>query len=141
MIVAICTGGFDPIHPGHIKYLESAKMKADILVVGLNSDAWLTRKKGKPFMNYNERMEIVQALRCVDYAISFNDSDDTALDAISVVREKFPQAELLFCNGGDRNEENILELAHTDTNLKFVFGVGGRTKTISSSQLLRDWND
>lgn len=140
MKVAICTGGFDPIHPGHIKYLEAAKKKADILVVGLNSDDWLVRKKGKAFMSWKERMEIVRALRCVNYVLAYDDSDDTSLVAITEVRKKFPTAQILFCNGGDRTKENIPELSHDDNNLKFIFGVGGKTKTISSSQLLENWN-
>jgi len=139
--IAICTGGFDPIHAGHIKYLEAAKKKADILVVGLNSDQWLERKKGKAFMSWKDRMEIIRALRCVDYVLAYDDSDDTSLVAITEVRNKFPLDQILFCNGGDRTKENIPELSHDDANLKFVFGVGGKTKVTSSSQLLRNWDE
>ena len=61
--IVLVTGGFDPLHTGHIAYFKSAKEKGDELWVGLNSDNWLTEKKGKPFMNINERKEIIQNLQ------------------------------------------------------------------------------
>jgi D-beta-D-heptose 7-phosphate kinase/D-beta-D-heptose 1-phosphate adenosyltransferase len=62
MKVVLVTGGFDPLHSGHVSYFNAAKRLGDILVVGLNSDEWLTRKKGRPFMNLDERMRIVSEL-------------------------------------------------------------------------------
>ena len=74
--VVLVTGGFDPIHSGHISLLNSAKQIAPMsaLAVGVNSDDWLSRKKGKPFMPFSERINIVRALKVVDNVIEFNDS-------------------------------------------------------------------
>jgi cytidyltransferase-like protein len=58
--IVLITGGFDPLHSGHIAYFKAAKKLGDTLVVGVNSDAWLTRKKGSPFMSFDERMTIVK---------------------------------------------------------------------------------
>ena len=75
MKIVIVTGGFDPLHSGHIAYFEAAKQLGDRLVVGLNSDAWLTRKKGRPFMPMSERRAIIENLNMVDRVIEFDDSD------------------------------------------------------------------
>ena len=80
--IVLVTGGFDPLHSGHIAYFKAAKSLGNKLIVGLNSDEWLTRKKGKPFMPFNERIEIINELSVVDEVISFDDSDDTACGAI-----------------------------------------------------------
>ena len=85
-MLVLCTGGFDPIHSGHIEYLNAASKMGDTLVVGLNSDEWLIRKKGKAFMPWAERKCILEALRCVDSVIDFDDSDGTAKDAINKVK-------------------------------------------------------
>jgi len=76
--VVVATGGFDPIHSGHIAYLEEASKLGAILIVGVNSDQWLTRKKGYPFMPATERQAIVKALKCVDHTVMFDDSDGSA---------------------------------------------------------------
>ena len=81
--VILVTGGFDPLHSGHIAYFKAAKEIGDYsLCVGVNSDAWLTRKKGKPFMTIDERVSIIKELKCVDVVIEFRDHDDSACDAI-----------------------------------------------------------
>ena len=82
MDVVLVTGGFDPLHSGHLAYFKAAKQLGDKLIVGLNSDEWLIRKKGKPFMPFHERIEIIKGLSVVDEVISFDDSDDTACGAI-----------------------------------------------------------
>jgi len=90
--LVLVTGGFDPLHSGHIAYFKAAKQLASYggkLIVGVNSDAWLQRKKGKPFMPYKERIKIVQELSCVDRCISFDDNDDTANGAILNVVTQF----------------------------------------------------
>lgn len=139
MKVVIVTGGFDPIHSGHISYFRSARLLGDILIVGLNSDEWLTRKKGKSFMEWKERKEIIQELRMVDRVISFDDSDNTGRDAIHVTRRIFPNAELIFANGGDRAKENTAEQDIKDDKLSFAFGVGGTDKKNSSSWILNNF--
>ena len=108
--VVLVTGGFDPIHSGHIAYFESARKLGDCLVVGLNSDDWLTRKKGRYFMPSTERVEIVQALEPVDHVILFDDSDGSAVQAIANCKELFPDSQIIFANGGDRTNKNIPEI-------------------------------
>ena len=139
MRIVIATGGFDPIHSGHINYLNCAKQLGDLLIVGVNSDAWLERKKGKAFLPYEERVAIVSNLKSVDAVVEFDDSDGSATDSIRKVREKYPNANLVFANGGDRTKENIPEMSLVDSNLEFVFAVGGDTKQNSSSWILQEW--
>ena len=137
MKIVIVTGGFDPVHSGHISYLNHADHLGDHLVVGLNSDAWLARKKGRPFMPWRERMVVLGNLHMVDDVIDFDDSDGTAIDAIRRVREKYPNDEIVFANGGDRTRDNIPEMMFDD--VEFVFGVGGEDKANSSSWILDEW--
>jgi cytidyltransferase-like protein len=139
MKIVLVTGGFDPIHSGHIAYINSARQLGDYLVVGINSDAWLERKKGRAFMTWNEREAIVSSLKNVGRVVKFNDSDGTAKDAIKQVRNIFPDQQIVFANGGDRTAVNIPEMDTKDTNVEFVFGVGGEDKRNSSSWILQDW--
>ena len=138
--IVLVTGGFDPIHSGHIEYLHSAKELGKILVVGLNSDEWLTRKKGRPFMPFRERQSVIENLKMVDKVISFDDSDDTARGAIFKVMSTFGYGKkIIFANGGDRVEENVPEHDTYDNIVEFVYGVGGVTKKNSSSWILNEW--
>ena len=137
--IVLITGGFDPLHSGHIAYFKAAKELGDILVVGVNSDAWLTRKKGSPFMPYKERSEIVRNIVGVDFVIDFDDADNSAKHAIWMVRQSYPQDRIIFANGGDRTHINIPEMDIKDDNLEFAFGVGGFDKANSSSWILQDW--
>ena len=139
--IVIASGGFDPIHSGHIQYLNEAKKLGDLLFVAANSDEWLTRKKGKPFLNWAERATILSNLKSVDFVIEFDDSDGSAKDAILHIREKNPLAKIIFANGGDRTKENIPEMDIKDDNLEFVFAVGGDTKANSSSWILKSWQN
>jgi cytidyltransferase-like protein len=139
--IVIVTGGFDPIHSGHIKYIMEARKLGDYLVVGLNSDEWLIRKKGARFMPFSERSEILSAIRWVDMTISFDDDDNSAKDAILKIRRMFPTNKIIFANGGDRNQTNIPEMSVEDDNLEFVFGVGGEHKSNSSSWILNEYKN
>ena len=139
MNIVICTGGFDPCHSGHIEYFKEARKLGDRLVVGLNSDAWLSRKKGRPFMPWEDRLAVVSNIRGVDWAIEFNDSDNTAIDAIRQVQAQFPNDKIIFANGGDRTQHNIPEMCIS--NVDFVFGVGGTDKRNSSRWLLNKWKE
>ena len=137
MKIVIVTGGFDPIHSGHLAYFKAAKKLGDKLVVGLNSDAWLTRKKGKPFMPISERFALVSELACVDEVVIYNDNDNSSCDAIQLIKDRYPNNQIIFANGGDRTKENIPEMVFND--VEFAFGVGGSDKKNSSSWILEDW--
>ena len=137
MKIVIVTGGFDPIHSGHIALLKEAKNLGHALAVGLNSDEWLRRKKGHEFMPWSERSAIIENLKMVDVVFSFDDSDGSAIDAIKRVKEVYPEDELIFANGGDRTKDNIPEMVFED--VEFVFGVGGEDKKNSSSWILDEW--
>ena len=138
--VTIVTGGFDPLHSGHIAYFKAAKKFGNPLCVGVNSDEWLTRKKGKPFMTITERMSIIKELKCVDLAIEFRDDDNSACDVIKMALEIYDK--VLFCNGGDRGSVNTPEYERyrNDKRVEFKFGVGGTDKKNSSSWILKKWN-
>lgn len=141
--MVLVTGGFDPLHSGHIALFKAARALGDHLIVGLNSDAWLTRKKGRPFMPFEERAAIVKELGCVDEVIGFNDKDDSACAAImQVLSTKSSTWNLIFANGGDRTNTTTPEYAvwgnHPD--VEFAWGVGGTDKKNSSSWLLKEWN-
>ncbi len=135
--IVVVSGGFDPIHSGHIAYFKAAKALGDELIVGINSDEWLIRKKGKAFMPMHERQAVVQSIRYVDYVIQFNDDDDSAILLLKLVKQTWPNDKIIFANGGDRNESNNREISVED--VKFVYGVGGSMKLNSSSKILHDW--
>ena len=140
--IALVTGGFDPLHSGHIKYFESARKLADYLVVGFNSNEWLKNKKGKYLLSRKERVVILNALSLVDETIVFDDSNGTAVEAINDLKVKYPESKIIFCNGGDRDIKNIPEyrLFSQDKQVIFEFGVGGVEKLNSSSKILEKWS-
>jgi cytidyltransferase-like protein len=137
MKIVLCTGGFDPLHSGHIEYFREAKKLGDQLIVGVNSDNWLTNKKGRAFMSYRERSLIVSAIDCVDAVYQFDDSDGTACNFIKNMKEQYPTDTIIFANGGDRTATNIPEVIIPD--VLFKFGVGGENKANSSSWILDEW--
>ena len=141
MKVVLVTGGFDPLHPGHIEYFKAAKKLGDELHVGLNSDEWLTRKKGRPFMKFEDRAAIIEELSVVDKVISFDDSDDTACGAIYKTMATHSGIQIIFANGGDRTNTTTPEWKtyHDFSNVDFAFGVGGENKMNSSSWILDEW--
>jgi cytidyltransferase-like protein len=135
--IVLVTGGFDPIHSGHISYINAAKNLGDILVVGVNSDDWLRRKKGQEFMPSSERIDIIQNLKAVNHCILFDDTENHAIEAIRNVKSMYPGDHIIFANGGDRTEDNIPEMI--EPGVEFVFGVGGEDKKNSSSWILQEW--
>lgn len=140
--IVLITGGFDPLHSGHIAYFKAAKALGDMLIVGVNSDAWLTRKKGSPFMPIWERYELIQNLKMVDQAVFFDDRADADGSARHFIKETlalYPNDEIIFANGGDRTDKNIPEMDIQDSRLSFLFGVGGEDKKNSSSWILQEW--
>ena len=137
MKIVLVTGGFDPVHSGHIAYFKAARELGDKLYVGLNSDAWLRRKKGSAFMPWSERAAVVAAMHVVDRIIEFDDADGSSCAAIEAVKLLHPDHEIVFANGGDRTAVNIPEMAVQD--VIFKFGVGGEDKKNSSSWILEEW--
>ena len=137
--VSLVTGGFDPIHSGHIAYFERAKDLSDYLVVGLNTNEWLTRKKGQYFLPWIERAEIIRHLDMVDAVVSWEDEDDSACGAIAKCLDI--AGKVVFCNGGDRIKTNTPEITGygDDPRVEFKFAIGGDDKMNSSSWILNDY--
>ena len=131
VVVAVC-GGFDPIHVGHIKHFRDAKNLGDILVVMLNTDDWLRKKKGYIFMSFEERKEIIESIRYVDKVIPVIDANGSVAKTLEQLKPD------IFAKGGDRTIDNIPE-SEVDVcerlGIKMVFGVGGG-KVQSSSWLI-----
>jgi len=136
----VVSGGFDPIHEGHIAMFKEAAAKSDGIIVLLNSDEWLARKKGRAFMNSVTRKEVCGGMKNVIAVFEFDDSDNSACDGVRVAREHYPDARLVFANGGDRNAGNIPEHAACEKhNVELEFAVGGEDKKNSSSWILNKW--
>ena len=135
MKLAIVSGGFDPVHVGHIELFERAKSLADDLIVIVNTDEFLTNKKGEPFMPLKERMTIIQALKPVKLTIKSIDKDQTVCDSVKFVNEMYKKKydEIMFCNGGDRTsgentpEHKICE----EIGVKTVYGLGDKIQSSS----------
>tara|TARA_R100000234_G_C4838474_1_gene110020 strand:- start:47 stop:508 length:462 start_codon:yes stop_codon:yes gene_type:complete len=141
--VIILSGGFDPVHKGHIRmFREAANLGANV-IIGLNSDEWLTRKKGKPFMKWNERAEILESCKFISQVLPIDDYDDTAKDIIVKVCKLYNNEDfkIYFANGGDRGKRNVPELdVCKNLNVVMLWGVGGG-KIQSSSWLINGGKD
>lgn len=137
--IVVVSGGFDPLHSGHIALFQSARALGDKLIVAVNSDDWLARKKGQAFMPWAERANIIDGIECVDEVIDFDDTDNTAKSAIQKVLDFYQSDTIIFANGGDRNNANIPEMDITSPRLMFEFSIGGDDKKNSSSWILEEW--
>ena len=138
MKIVVVSGGFDPIHSGHIEYFKSAKEHGDKLIVALNSDQRLEKKKGKFFMPFEERFSIVSSIHFVDQVVQFEDDHmGSCIKALEKIKLQYPNDEIIFANGGDRNKKNIPEMSID--GIKFLFSVGGDNKKNSSSWILNKW--
>ena len=135
-VVAV-SGGFDPVHPGHLSYLIESKKYGDVLAVIVNGDWFLTAKKGKPFQDLKTRSQIISAIRGVDYVVPFEiEGDMSVCKALEIMRPD------VFTNGGDRKEKDSIaewEICQKN-NIKLVTGVG-LDKKWSSSWFLKDWHE
>ena len=138
--VVLVTGGFDPIHSGHISYFNRARELSDRLIVGVNSDDWLIKKKGQYFLPWRERVEIISNLRMVDDVITVPD-DDKGSACGSIAKCLEIADKVIFCNGGDRDKTNIpeMDMYGDHPSVKFKFGIGGDDKMNSSSWILHDY--
>ena len=139
MTIVVISGGFDPIHSGHISYINSAAALGEKLVVLLNSDSWLQKKKNKEFMSFSERKIILESIKGVDMVLDFDDDEQgSCIFGLKKVKSMFPNEKITFCNGGDRNNNNIPEMSIK--GISFEFGVGGNEKQNSSSWILKNWS-
>jgi glycerol-3-phosphate cytidylyltransferase/D-beta-D-heptose 7-phosphate kinase/D-beta-D-heptose 1-phosphate adenosyltransferase len=136
--ISIVSGYFNPIHIGHLQMIKAARELAPHLVVIVNNDRQQLLKKGRILMTEEDRHAIVAELRCVDEAYVAVDDDATVVASLRALRERYPDAELLFCNGGDRSpagdaapEADLAE----EIGLQMVYGVGGEDKADSSSRI------
>ena len=137
----IVSGGFDPIHEGHIEMIKASYQSSDGVIVLVNSDEWLCRKKGKNFQNIKTRKAILENIKGVIDVLEFDDQDNSACDGIRKARAKYFNDKLVFANGGDRGKDNIPETAVcAECFVDLEFGVGGDNKANSSSWILSEWN-
>jgi D-beta-D-heptose 7-phosphate kinase/D-beta-D-heptose 1-phosphate adenosyltransferase len=135
-IVVAVSGGFDPIHIGHIRMFEKAKAYGDELVVILNNDNWLKKKKGAAFMPEEERKEVIEALRVVDRVFltkhGKNPKDMSVSKELRAIRPH------IFANGGDRKVDNVPEVAVCNSiGCEMIFNIGKGGKVQSSSWLIQ----
>lgn len=122
----VLSGGFDPMHVGHIRMIQHARDMAALVVVGVNSDDWLQRRRGRVLTKFEERCEIVASIRGVTSAVGFDDKDDTAVALIKMVCRLSPGAKIAFGNGGDRTSTNVPEVVICqELGVDLVWGVGG----------------
>ncbi len=132
----VCTsGGFDPVHPGHLSCFFDSKQYGDTLVVIVNGDGFLTRKKGAPFMDLKTRMDILTFVQGIDYIIPFEiEGDQTVIEALKRVKPH------VFTKGGDRIDETSIPEWNTckEHNIEVISGVG-YDKLWSSSDFLKEW--
>lgn len=139
--IVLVSGGFDPVHSGHISLIQEASKYGDVVVL-LNSDEWLKAKKGKVFLPYKEREMIMGSIKNVIDVISFDDSDTTCIEGIKKTIMKYPNYKIKFANGGDRNNKSHPESIFCKNNdVKTLWEIGGNTKKNSSSWILKRWEE
>ena len=143
-VISIVSGGFDPIHPGHIMMMKDCLKFSNYLIVGVNSNKWLINKKGNYFMDIQHRIYVVNSLNVVNETMEFEDDDKGSANNLLIkIRNKYSNDKIIFANGGDRSDSSkILEFETAKQyNIDLKFGIGGSHKESSSSDLLRRWSE
>ena len=143
-IISIVSGGFDPIHPGHIMMMKDCLKFSNYLIVGVNSNKWLINKKGNYFMDIQHRLYVVSSLNVVNETMEFEDDDKGSANNLLIkIRNKYSNDKIIFANGGDRSDSSkILEFETAKQyNIDLKFGIGGSHKESSSSDLLNRWSE
>lgn len=135
--IVIISGGFDPLHSGHIALLEQAAGLGDVHVL-LNSDMWLTKKKGRPFMPWDERAVVLQAIKHVTAVVAFDDGDGTACNGIYCLFQNHPSRRFIYCVGETKRHKSPETALCEGLGMACEWGVGGQ-KTQSSSHFLDRW--
>jgi len=133
----ILSGYFNPLHGGHLDMIEEGRGMGDHLIVVVNNDVQQLLKKGKIILDQDNRARLINALKGVDEVVLSIDDDPTQIKTLRSIAEKYPDDELIFGNGGDRNSVEEIpegEVAR-EKNIKLVFGVGGDTKSDSSTRI------
>lgn len=140
--IAIVSGYFNPIHVGHLRMIKAARELAPHLIVIVNNDQQQVMKKGRVLMTEEDRLAIVSELRSVDEAVIAVDRDATVVASLRQIHERYPDAQLLFCNGGDRSAADLVPSAETrladEIGMRMVYGVGGEEKADSSSRIIEE---
>ena len=137
MKISVVSGGFDPLHSGHISYLKSAKKYGDYLIVLLNSDIWLSKKKVSSFSLIRKKI-ILKNISCVKSIVFQRHKEGSCINGLKKIQTKYKKDEIIFCNGGDRTQTNIPEMSLS--GIEFKFNVGGSNKKNSSSEILKNWH-
>jgi cytidyltransferase-like protein len=135
MRIVITSGYYNPLHSGHLECMRLARELGDDLIVIVNNDAQVAIKGSRPFMNQDDRLAIVGALKPVSEAILSIDQDGSVCNTIRSIRARFPNADIIFAKGGDRFAANVPEVeVCASLGIKIVDGLGGKIR--SSSELL-----
>ena len=143
-VISIVSGGFDPIHPGHIMMMKDCLKFSNYLIVGVNSNKWLINKKGNYFMDIQHRIYVVSSLNVVNETMEFEDDEEGSANNLLIkIRNKYSNDKIIFANGGDRSDSSkILEFETAKQyNIDLKFGIGGSHKESSSSDLLERWSE
>lgn len=133
----IVSGYFNPLHGGHLDMIEAAAERGESLIVVVNNDAQQMLKKGKIILTEDNRARLMRSLRDVDEVIISIDQDPTQIRTLGMIADKYPNDELVFANGGDRDSEKTIPEADicAKYNIELVFGVGGMAKADSSTRI------
>jgi cytidyltransferase-like protein len=138
--IIIVSGGFDPVHKGHMALFNAAAKHGKVHVL-LNSDDWLIRKKGTPFLSFQNRKEILKNIATIHRVYSVDDHDETVCNGLLQLKEEYPNTKMFFANGGDRKIGSIPEMwICEDLEINLLWNVGGG-KIDSSSKLLEKYVD
>lgn len=137
MKIVIVSGFFNPLHGGHLDMIDAAAQMSDKLIVIVNNDVQQVLKKDTIILPEHNRIRLIRTLRNVDEALMAVDQDPTVTQTLKLIAKKYPNDELVFANGGDRDSEKAIPERDIckQYNIKMVFGVGGAEKADSSTRI------
>lgn len=138
-VIVVASGGFDPLHKGHIEYFTEAKKLGDRLIVAVETDNCIIRRHGISFMNWEERIPIIKALKSVDDVMLITDCDNPYTDVLRQLRRIYPTSNIIFASGNSRSVDNTPML--DDQKISFAYEVGADVRVPSSSAVLRRYSE